>query len=262
MSASRRQSFVNAAPSPQQALDAVADEWASRFPPPLRGLDAGKAELFEDPRILWAFESLGGVAGKTVVDLGPLEGAHSYMAEQGGARSVVGVEANRTAFLKCLVTKELLHMTECSFLCGDATRFLASTDEQFDVCIACGILYHMVEPVELIELISRRAKQLVMWTHFYDDAARTNRHLAGKLGAAEGGAHDGFEYRRHRHSYGVDSRLTGFFGGTSTYSHWLPREDLMRALAHYGWTGIEVAFEDLHHPNGPSLALTATRSSG
>jgi hypothetical protein len=256
----RRESFVTSAPSAQSAVDAVPDAWASKFPPPLDGLHAGQAPLFEDPRVAWAFERLGGLDGMSVLDLGPLEGAHSYMAKQAGAARTVGVEANRLAFLKCLVTKELLDMRDCSFQCGDVNEYLSSTTERFDVCIACGILYHMVEPVRLIELISRVASRLVMWTHVFDTAALSNPNLAGKLGPARESVHDGFSHRVHRHSYGLDSRLGGFFGGTQSYSNWLPREELLRALTHFGWSGVEIAFDDPSHANGPSLALVAVRA--
>jgi Protein of unknown function (DUF1698) len=259
MSLSRRQNLVSAAPSPQQAIDAVPDSWASRFPPPLSHLRAGEATLFEDPRISWAFERLGGMQGKTVLDLGPLEGAHSYMAERAGASRVVGVEANRMAFLKCLVTKELLELRSCSFLCGEVIQYLSDAQEPVDVCIACGILYHMTEPVRLIDLISRSASQMIIWTHIYDEAALSNPNLAGKLSGAQEVDYNGFHHQVHRHSYGIDSRLGGFFGGTQPYSSWLPRAELMRALAHFGWKNIEVAFEELSHPNGPSLALVAER---
>jgi Protein of unknown function (DUF1698) len=259
VAASRRRNFVTTAPSAQTALDAVPDAWASSFPPPLDGLQAGRAPLFEDPRVSWAFEALGGVQGVAVLDLGPLEGAHSYMAQRAGADRVVAIEANRLAFLKCLVTKELLDLASCSFRCGEVNEYLSSTSETFDVCIACGILYHMIEPVRLIDLISRAASRLVMWTHVFADAALANRNLAGKLGAAQEIDYEGFRHRVHRHTYGLDSRLGGFFGGTQTYSNWLPRDDLMRALAHFGWSKVEVAFDEPSHPNGPALALVATR---
>jgi hypothetical protein len=221
---------------------------------------AGDAPLFEDPRITWGFDRLGGVEGKTVLELGPLEGAHSYMAQAAGASHVTAVEANAKAFLKCLVVKELLDLDRCSFLCGDALEYLSAGEDQFDLCIACGILYHMVEPVRLIELTSRRATRLIMWTHFYDDAALANRRLAKRLGPAQPTHHAGFSHRVHRHRYGLDTRLGGFCGGTQPYSHWLPREELFRALAHFGWKNVEVAFEEKSHPNGPALALVATRA--
>ncbi|MEA2638197.1 MAG: hypothetical protein QOE18_1254, partial [Chloroflexota bacterium] len=159
----------------------------------------------------------------------------------------------------CRRVKELFGLDRCSFLCGDALEFLAAGDEKFDLCIASGILYHMVEPVRLIELISSRARRLIMWTHFYDDDALANRRLAKRLGAAQASEHAGFAHRVHRHRYGSDTRLGGFCGGTQPYSHWLPREELLRALAHFGWGDVEIAFEEKSHPNGPALALVATR---
>ncbi len=259
-SLARRQSFVTTAPSAQTAIDAVPDDWASKFPPPLRDAHAGVAELFEDPRIAWAIERLGGVADQTVLDLGPLEGAHSYMAEQAGARRVVGVEANRKAFLKCLVTKELLELRRCSFRCGDVSQFLDTTDERFDVCIACGILYHMVEPVRLIDLISGVASRLIVWTHVFDQPALNNRHLEGKLTGPQEVDYRGFVHRVYRHNYGLDSWLNGFFGGTQAHSNWLPREELLRCLEHFGWSNIEIAFDEPTHPNGPALALVASKA--
>lgn len=252
--------FARGAPSAQTAIDAVPDTWASRFPPPLEHVRAGTAKLFEDPRMSWAFERLGGVEGMTVLEIGPLEGAHSYMAQHAGARRVVAVEANPKAFLKCLVVKDLLGLDRCEFLCGDALEYMASSDEQFDVCIAAGVLYHMTEPVRTLGVISRRASRLIMWTHVYDDAALDNARLAKRLGPAQEVEQDGFRHHLHRHRYGLDTRLAGFCGGTQPHSNWLVREDLFGALAHFGWRDVEIAFDEPSHPNGPALALVARRT--
>jgi len=254
-------SYVKAAPSPQTAVDAVPDAWASRFPEPLEDIRAGEARLFEDPRITWGFDRLGGVEGRTVLELGPLEGAHSYMAQAAGASRVTAVEANTKAFLKCLVVKELLGLDRCSFLCGDALEYLSASDEQFDICVACGILYHMVQPVRLIDLISRRATRVIMWTHFYDDETLANKRLvvAKRFGPAQPMEHEGFHHHVHRQHYGFDTRLAGFCGGSQPYSNWLAREELLRALDNFGWRDVEIAFEEKDHPNGPALALVATR---
>lgn len=252
--------LVTTAPSAQTAVDAVSDAWASRLPPPLQGVSAGHIDLFEDPRITWAFDNIGGVDGRTVLELGPMEAAHSYMAQQAGASHVTCVEANTKAFLKCLVVKELLQLDRCAFLCGDVLEYMAASNEDFDVCIACGILYHMTEPVKMLDLISRRASRLVMWTHVYDDAALSNRHLAKKLGPATEVEHDGFRHRVHRYDYGVQTRLSGFCGGTQPYTNWLPRDELVRALTHFGWSDIRIGFDEPHHPHGPALALSAVRA--
>jgi SAM-dependent methyltransferase len=238
----------------------VPDAWASKFPAPLDGLSAGAARLFDDSRMEWAFERLGGMTGKTVLELGPLEGGHSYMAQQAGAASVTAVETNTKAFLKCLVVKELLSLDRCHFLCGDVIEYLNAVDEQFDVCVACGILYHMAEPVRLLEQISRHATELIVWTQVYTDAALENKPLAKRLGPPEEVDYPGFRHRVYRHNYGLDLRLTGYCGGTRPYSNWLPREELLRALTHFGWEDVEIAFEE-EGQNGPALALVARREA-
>jgi hypothetical protein len=251
--------FVSGVPSSQTAVDAVPETWASKLPPPLQEVRAGDASLFADPRIQWAFECLGGVKGGSVLDLGPLEGGSSFMAQRAGASRVVGVEANTMAYFKCLVAKELLRLDRCSFLCGEALAYLGAAEESFDLCIASGLLYHMVEPMQLLELISARARRLYIWTHVWAEEVRDNAPVAARLGPAEERAHGNFHYHVHRYSYERDKRFRAFWGGTAPYSNWLPREDLMRALEHFGWRNMQLAFDETHHVNGPSLALVAER---
>src|ERR1035437_8430204 len=95
-------SYVRTAHSVQNALDIFVSEWASRLPPPWSKCAAGGIPLFEDGRIVWALQQLGGCEGQRALELGPLEGGHSYMLESHGAASVLAVEANTRAFLKCL----------------------------------------------------------------------------------------------------------------------------------------------------------------
>jgi hypothetical protein len=253
--------LVRTAPSPQNALDAVPDAWASKFPAPFSDLRAGVAPLFEDERMTWAFKRLGGLSGQNVLELGPLEGGHSYMAHHAGAAQVVAVEMNSKAFLKCLVTKQLFKLDRCHFLAGDALAYMEETNEQFDLCIACGILYHMVDPIRMLDLVSRRSDRTIIWTHFYDRAGIAGNHrLARRLGQAERRSYNGFEYHVHRHSYGLDTRLAGFCGGTEPYSYWLSREDILRAIEHFGWGHVETSFEEIHNPNGPCFDVVASKN--
>ncbi|HEX2087265.1 MAG TPA: class I SAM-dependent methyltransferase [Solirubrobacteraceae bacterium] len=255
---SPRRRFEQREPSAQTAIDAVPGLWASRLPAPLADVRAGDAPLFDDERIRWAFDRIGGVDGRSVLELGPLEGGHSYMAHEGGAARVVAVEANREAFLKCLVTKELLGLERCSFRCGDVVAYLEATTEEFDVCVASGILYHLAEPVRLLELISARARRLVLWTHVYDAEGVAAAGLERRFSPPRRVEHAGFAHTVHRHRYGLGRSLSGFWGGTRPYSCWLGRDDLLGALRHFGWSDVETAFEG-EHPYAPALALVASR---
>lgn len=180
------------------------------------------------------------------------------MAQQAGAARVVAVEANRDAFLKCLVVKEIFRLDRCSFQCGDVLEYLSGESEIFDLCIACGILYHLVEPVRLIELISARARRLLLWTHVYDEQAIAGTALSKRIGPAQEVEVGGFRHHIFRHSYGAATHLTGFLGGTRAYSNWISREDLLGAVEHFGWRDVQIAFDE-PHPNGPALALTAVK---
>jgi hypothetical protein len=168
-----------------------------------------------------AIEALGGVSGAKCVELGPLEGGHSYMLENAGAKSVTAVEANKDAYLKCLIVKELLGLQRCSFLCGDAVEYLKATDEKFDVCWCVGILYHMVDPVQLIDLTSQRASRLCMWTHYYDAAKLRPDETKGRAfanGTTSEAVYQGYRHQLHRQDYGGTNGLPGFWGGTRPFS--------------------------------------------
>ncbi len=90
--------YVRSAPSAQNAVDIFKGEWASQFPAALTvPVQAGGIPLFEDGRIIDAIQQFGGVEGMRVLELGPLEGAHSYMMELYGAASVTAVESNTTS---------------------------------------------------------------------------------------------------------------------------------------------------------------------
>jgi hypothetical protein len=119
-----------------------------------------------------------------------------------------------------------------------------------------------VEPVRLLDLISKRAAQLFMWTHVYTEDALSNEAIALRLGRGEERVYEGFHHHVFRFSYDVDNRFAAFWGGTSPYSNWLSREDLMRALDHFGWRNVQIGFDEPRHQNGPALALVAERTAG
>jgi hypothetical protein len=252
--------YVTTAPSPQHALDIFKGEWASKMPAPLDRCEAGALPLFGDPRLQWGVDRLDGVAGKRAIELGPLEGGHTWMLEQLGAAHITAIEASTRAFLKCLTVKELTGMRRAEFLCGDSIAYLRGTRERFDIAIASGILYHLVNPIELIALLATRCDRLYLWTAYYDaELIARQPKLAARFRGSTPATHEGFAHTLHQYRYQTALFLPGFSGGTAPHAHWLTRDTILAALRHFGFTGIETAFEEPHHPNGPAFALVATR---
>jgi hypothetical protein len=242
--------YVLGPPGDQNAVDLFRGEWSSALP--REGLVAGNALLFEDARLQWFVDSIGGVAGRTVLELGPLEGGHSYMMQNGGADSVLAIEANTRAFVKCLIVKELFGLDRVSFRLGDFKAFLQSNSVKFDICLASGVLYHMTDPVDLLRMITGAAEIVYIWTHYCDpDKTRYDR--------AEPGNTAGFKHTRFVREYGKALEWKGFCGGSSPYACWLSRDDILNALRHFGFEQIRINFEQPDHQHGPAFALYAAR---
>ena len=138
-------------------------------------------------------------------------------------------------------------------------EWLQENEERFELCLASGVLYHMREPVKLVELISRCCDSVFFWTHYYDpEVLRPPSPLADKFDQTLVTEHGGFAHTLHRQLYGP-ALESGFCGGNVDHSMWMERDDIIGALRHFGYSRIEVAFDRPDHSNGPSLALLARR---
>ncbi len=252
--------YETKAPSSQNILDIFEGEWSSEMPGD-SGLVSvpGPVKLFEDARIHWAAEILGGFADQNVLELGPLEGAHSRTLQSMGAKKVTAIEANRHAFLKCLCIKEIFQLDRVSFQLGDFVTFLRESTGRYDAIVACGVLYHMTDPIELIDLISRHTDRVFLWTHHYDDLIVSKDYLARRFQAPVSMDYHGWTYKGAQQSYMEAVQASGFCGGSQATSCWLTRQSILNALTHFGFTNLVVGFEDPDHVNGPAIAICAQR---
>jgi SAM-dependent methyltransferase len=257
--------FFGSAPSDQNALDLFAGEWSSQPPSNRPDLRAGVTPLFDDPRIAWAHHRLmemgvtGGFTGRHVLELGPLEGGHTYLIDRLEAASVTAVEANARAYLKCLIAKETFGMPRARFLLGDGLEYLRQGDRHFDVGVACGVLYHLTNPVELLELLARRCDAVFLWTVFYDpEFVAANPVPGAKFSEAIAMETAGFRHTVHRFNYGPSLDWKGFCGGGDVYSYWMEKAEILEALRHFGFAD----FRTEQHPNvhGSALLVAARKA--
>ena len=243
-------------PSHQNAVD-LFESWSSIFPARF-GVKTGGIPLFEDWRVSWAIEQLGGVDGRSIFELGPLEAGHTYMLEAAGAASVLAIEGNRNCYLKCLITREVVGLKAATFLLGDFVAFLRANTRTFDIAWCAGVLYHMTDPVELLELIGRAAASVYIWTHYIDE--QTLRRTWDNPILAENAVEiDGRRYVYYRRSYGGAQHGSAFCGGLYSGAVWMTRADIMQALDAGGFKTVVIHSDDPDHPNGPAISLVARK---
>ena len=213
--------FEHRKPSEQNAVDVFAGHWDSDLAPLIPGVQAGNSALFyADSRPAQAAQALGQngrLDGMDILELGPLEGAHSFAMERLGAASILSIEANVEAFLKCLIIKEILNLKYVRFMLGDVMEFLKENKKIFDIIFCSGILYHMEDPVQMIKYISNFTDKCFVWTHYFDPA-----HYPGPTRTPYP-HHDG--YILHQLEY-PDMDYEKFWGGNRPIASWLNKDDI------------------------------------
>lgn len=153
-------------------------------------------------------------------------------------------------------------LKRCQFLCGDFVEYLRENPGNFDVCIASGVLYHMINPAELISLVAQVSNVVFMWTHYYDPAMfQIHPYLIP--GFSEEGIsseYEGFRHTLYRKEY-QDNQLNsgGFCGGNNPFAHWMSREDILLCLQYFGFRDIAINFELPDHPHGSCFCVVAKK---
>jgi hypothetical protein len=149
--------------------------------------------------------------------------------------------------------KELFSL-RAHFLYGDFVGYLEAAPRQFDLIFACGVLYHMTDPLHLLQLISRSTDRVFLWT-LYVSEEETARWPASEVIPAERG---GFRCRYHRIVY--DPQTHGrAYSGTETYCCRLTKADIVAALRHYGYGELRVVKDDARETGNSNLSLVAWR---
>lgn len=248
--------YVDWPPAVENAGRAFEGEWSSAVP----GLPSGKAGLFDDGRIKWFEERLGGFAGRRVLELGPLEGGHTHMMTKRGAQ-VLAIESNRGAWIRCVVAKDALCMSGATFLLGDFRKYLEARPEHFDFVLASGVLYHMTDPVQMLENLAEIGQSIGLWTHYFDEDGLKRRP----------GIRDKFDYKpriattRHGRqvplydqSYREALDWAGFCGGAASASVWMSRQGIIGVLEDEGFV-VETGVEQADHPHGPAFCVFARK---
>ena len=104
----------------------------------------------EDVRTDLVIEACGGsLDGRSIVDLGCLEGGFTLAFAERGAELALGIEAREISVRRCELARDLLGLSSAEFVQADIKDEL-TTRESFDVVFAAGILYHVADPAQFL----------------------------------------------------------------------------------------------------------------
>jgi len=246
--------YVSAAPSREAEFRIFDGLWSCSVP----GYGLGSVPQFDDDCIRWFEQQCGGFQGKRILELGSLEGGHTYMLSRAGAASITSIEANTNAFLKCLIVQNALKF-KADFLLGDFRPYLDTCTDTYDLLVASGVLYHMTEPVKLLQDMAKVSRSIYIWTHYYDpDVVLKRDELKRKFDSDPRVQHfGGREIISYKQSYLDALEWQGYCGGSAPSSYWMTKESILGVLSDLG---LQVVMgRDFQHANGPVLMLFASR---
>jgi hypothetical protein len=247
--------YVAHEPTAQSTVDIFKDEWSSRLP---GGVHSGTADLFNVDRVMWPHSRFD-FSGKSILELGPLEGGGTFALHKLGARAITAVEGNSHAFLKCLIVKELYNLERVNFLYGDMVRYLETTNSSFDIIFASGVLYHMTEPLKLLWLIKHHTNKCYIWTMYYDRnllAETFGDSFGTRFGEPIITSCAGFTCSAYEQYYLQALDWKGYCGGNAPSSFWLTKNDILNFLEHVGFKKLEIESDQLHE-FGPCISIAA-----
>jgi hypothetical protein len=176
----------------------------------------------------------------TILELGSLEGAHSFiLAKHPSVERVLAVEGREMNLRKARFVQELLGIRNVDFVQANLEKTDLAAFGKFDAVFCCGLLYHLPAPWKLLEHLSTVAPALFIWTHYAAEAEARDiaNGLRGKI----------------YHEGGADEPLSGM----SATATWLTLESILRVLSASGYAKTEVIHDDPAHSNGPAASIGA-----
>jgi SAM-dependent methyltransferase len=179
-----------------------------------------------------------GLQGKTVIDVGCLEGGFATEFARMGMMAT-GVEVRESNYNNCLYVRDRVNLPNLHFIQGDAVDI--AEFGQFDVFFVSGLLYHLDRPRKFLEEVARNCrKALILWTHVThaeeNQASRT--YTLSELCENEGLL--GRWYSEHGDIPQNELDQLKWASWDNKMSFWIQKEYLLQLLKD---TGFDLVFE-------------------
>lgn len=199
----------------------------------------GNFDAMNDARITQFFEIFPNA--KSIVELGSLEGGHSFaLAKNETVEKVLAIESRDVNIERAKFVKTVLNDKKVEFLQGDIEKLNFGQLGNFDAVFCSGLLYHLPRPWELIPQLAKISPNIFIWTQISEEAK------AKKM-------REGWRGKFYR-----EGGLFDPLSGMSKKSFWFSLGSLINILTVNGYKQVKIIDNNLSHPNGAAVTLAAT----
>jgi len=105
------------------------------------------------------------IQNKSIIDIGSHTGIFSWAALQLGAKFIHGIDVEKRTVKRCmdLFLNEKISTSKYKFETNNIIDFLEKVERKsFNTVFCFGVLYYMTEPLRLIKLMARAAKETIL----------------------------------------------------------------------------------------------------
>lgn len=215
--------------------------WFTRFS--IDGVDYGGETSFADEYRIRDFERTFPDTDH-ILELGSLEGGHTFELIKRPGRSVVAVEGRADNVERARYARRCLRATEVRFVHANLETTPLRRFGRFDVVYCSGLLYHLPDPAALLDQFAAVAPATFVATHYARDD-EVDAVLHGMPG-------------RWYSELGLGDPLSGM----SARSFWPARDALLDRIRSAGFVRVEVLHDAPEHPNGAHISLAAWTDGG
>jgi len=182
-----------------------------------------------------------GLHGKSIVDLGCLEGGYTATFARLGM-DATGIEARESNYRNCLIVKAGIPLPNLNFIRDDANN--VAKYGPFDAVFACGLLYHLDAPRQFLTTAATICRRVLFLQTHVAQAGHTEAvriHALSEVCENEG--LKGRWYREHDNVTPEQLELLKWHSWGNYRSFWIQKEYLLQLLRDIGFDIILEQFD-------------------
>lgn len=184
-----------------------------------------------------------GLQGKTIVDVGCLEGGYATEFARNGMMAT-GIEVRPSNYERCRYVQDRVNLPNLRFVLDDAMN--VGKHGRFDVFFVCGLLYHLDQPRKFLEEVARNCgKALILHTHVaHEHPSEGARHYQlSELCENEGLR--GRWYHEHGDIPKDELNRLKWASWENNSSFWIQKEHLLQLLKELGFDLVFEQFDNM-----------------